>query len=236
MTDLTAIIRKIKALRARAADAASSENEAAKAAEVADKLLREHNINLSELDVRAEGVEKNVWGLGNRTRGPESYAATRIGKATNCKVWSQNGGGIAFLGNPADVEVALYFMDLVSNAAKACLATYRKTDAYDTQISVYGYSARKIGNDYRLGVCQRLGERVLEQVEAERKPEATGAGLIVVKDALIRQWLEDNGMAFRKKRGSRTVGASYNDGRGHADSVSIGRGVGTRRTGQLAIG
>lgn len=234
MTDLTSIIRKIKALRARAADAASSEAEAAKAAQVADKLLREHNINLSELDVRAEGVEKNVWGVGKRTRGPETFAAVKIGKATNCKVWVQNGGEVVFLGNPADVEVALYYMDLVSNAAEACLRAYRKTEEYAREARYY--SSRKIGSDYRIGVCQRLGERILEQVQAEHKPQASGTGLVVVKDALIKQWLQDNGMAFRHKRSNRTMGASYNDGRGAADKVSIGRGVGMQRTGQLVLG
>ena len=239
MTNLTDIIRKIKALRARAADAASSENEAAKAAAVADKLLREHNIDLSELDVRAEGVEKNVWGVGKRTRGPESFAAVKIGKATGCKVWTQNGGEIVFLGNPADVEVALYFMDLISNAAEACVRTYRKTEDYQNQQHVYGYSPRKIAADYRSGVCQRLGERILERVQAEQKPQATGTGLVVVKDALIRQWLEDNNMRFRDRNRNRnlnrSVGAPYNAGRGDADGVAIGRGVGMQRSGQLAL-
>ena len=233
MTNLSDIIRKIKALRARAADAASSEAEAAKAAAVADKLLREHNIDLSELDVRAEGVAKNVWGAGRRTRGPETFAATKIAEATNCKVWCANGGEIVYLGNPADVEVALYFTDLVSNAAEACLRAYRKTEDYARQ--QHYFSPRKIGADYRIGVCQRLGERILEQVEAERKPQATGTGLVVVKDALIQQWLKDNGMAFRGYRSNRRVGEAYNTGRGDADSVSINRGVGMQRTGQMAL-
>jgi hypothetical protein len=232
MTNLTDIIRKIKALRARAADDASSENEAAKAAEVAEKLMREHNINLSELDVRSEGVEKNVWGAGRRVKGAETFAIASIAKATNCKAWVQNGGEIVYLGNPADVEVALYFTDLVSNAADACFKTYQKTEAFRND-RIY-YSTRKIGADYRTGVCQRLGERIRDKALAECAPEATGTGLIVVKDALIRQWLEDNGMAFRKLR-SRSVGSAYGAGRDAADGVSIGRGVGTQRSTQLAL-
>ena len=141
-----------------------------------------------------------------------------------------------FLGNRADVEVALYFMDLISNAAEACVRTYRKTEDYQNQQHVYGYSPRKIAADYRSGVCQRLGERILERAQAEQKPQATGTGLVVVKDALIRQWLEDNNLHFKKHRGGRSVGASYNAGRGDADGVAIGRGVGTQRSGQLALG
>jgi hypothetical protein len=233
MTKITDIIRKIRALRARAADSASSEAEAAKAAAVADKLLREHNIDLSELDVRAEGVEKNVWGVGKRTRGPETFAANRIGKATNCEVWIQNGGEIVYLGNPADVEVALYYTDLVSNAAEACLRQFRKTEDCINQ-SRY-FSARKVSSDYRLGVCSRLGERILDQVRVERAPVSSGADLVVVKNALIQQWLEDNGLAFKRANRSRRVGASYGAGREAAENVGIGRGVGTQRTTQRAI-
>lgn len=237
MTKLSDIIRKIKALRARAADSASSEAEAAKAAAVADKLLREHDIDLSELDVRAEGVGKTVWGEGQRTRTAESWALVNIGRATNTKVWLQNGGEFAILGNPADVEVALYYLDLVSAAAASCLSAYQRTDAYQDAQRVYGYSRRKIHSDYKIGVCQRLGERIREQAEAERAPQAAGKGLVVVKDALINQWLADNGVGLAAKRSrSRTVGASYRQGREAAENVGIGRGVGVRRTGVLALG
>lgn len=232
MTNLTDIIRKIKALRARAADDASSENEAAKAASVAEKLIREHNIELSELDVRAEGVEKNVWGVGYRARTAPLWAAVQIARANNCDAWVQNGGEVAFLGNPADVEVCLYFMDLVANAAEACLRTFRKTDEYKEQAA--HWSARKASADYRIGVCQRLGERIRAQYQAV-EPTATGAGLVVVKNSLIEQWKKDHNLQTRSKNRSRNMGASYNAGRGAADGVSIGRGVGTQRTTQLAL-
>lgn len=233
MTNLTDIIRKIKALRARAADDASSENEAAKAAAVAEKLIREHNIDLSELDVRAEGVEKNVWGAGKRTRTAPCFAAVRIGKANNCDVWVQNGGEVCFLGNPADVEVCLYFMDLVANAAEACLRQFRKTAEYSVQSGYW--SPRKVSEDYRVGVCQRLGERIRDQYQAA-EPTATGAGLVVVKNSLIEQWKRDNGLTLRSKNNrSRQVSSAYGTGRDAADNVSIGRGIGTQRTTQRAL-
>jgi hypothetical protein len=232
MTDLSKIIAKIKALRARAADAASSENEAAKAAEVADRLLREHNINLSELDVRADGVDKNVWNPGARVRTPECSAAAAIAKGLGLECWVRNGGEITFLGAPADVEVAFYFMDLASNASHAGLKAYRKTEDYrnDQRYS----SARKVGTDFRRGVCARLGQRIRDNLDLEKTPQATGAGLVVVKNALIQQWLKDHGIGFKSHRGSR-VGAGYGRGQEYAEGVSVGRGIGTQRSGQLAL-
>lgn len=226
------IIRKIKALRARAADAASSENEAAKAASVADKLLREHNIDLSELDVRAEGVEKGVWGAGKRLRGAECSAAINIAKATDTEAWVQNGGEIVYLGNPADVEVALYYTDLVSNAADACLRQYRKTADYSRQIGYW--SARKVHNDFRKGLCGRVGQRILEQVQLA-DVVATGSDLVVVKNALINQWLADAGMKFRQHKSRSRVGAAHSHGRAAGENVAIGRGIGVQRSGVLAL-
>ena len=224
------IIAKIKALRARAADSASSENEAAKAAAVADKLMREHNISLSELDVRADGVVLRVWNEKARVRGPETFAAKSIADAIGVECWVQNGGEITLLGAPADVEVALYYLDLTSNAAHVGLRAYRKCDEYDNMLRYY--SPRKIGSDYRIGVCRRLGERIAEQIFAEQTPVAEGTGIVLVKDALVRQWLADNSMAFTPHKSRRRVGASYQHGKDHAENVGIGRGIGVQRTGQ----
>lgn len=226
------IIAKIKALRARAADAASSENEAAKAAEVADRLLREYNIDLSELYVRADGVDTHVWNPGARVRSPECSGAAAIAKALGLRCWVQHGGEITFLGAPADVEVAFYFMDLASNASQAGLKAYRKTDEYQGDLRYY--SARKVGFDYRRGVCSRLGARIADQINAEKTPQATGTGIVVVKEALIKAWLDAHDMRFRAARTVR-VGQAYAQGQDYAENVGIGRGVGTRRSGQAAI-
>lgn len=225
---MSKIIAKIKALRARAADAASSEAEAAKAAAVADKLMREHNISLSELDVRAEGVGKVFWNPDARMRGPETFAAKKVADALGIECWCE-AGRIAFLGSPADVEVALYYMDLCSNAAEAGVRAFRKTDDYARLLRQF--SPRKIGADFRKGVCSRLGQRIADQIYAEQTPVATGTGIVLVKDALIRAWLEENDMRFKKARATR-VGGAWHNGRAHAEGVGIGRGVGVQRSGQ----
>lgn len=226
---MSKIIAKIKALRARAADAASSEAEAAKAAAVADKLMREHNIDLTELDVRADGVVKVVWNPGARVRTPECFAAVRIAKALGVDCWVQSGGEIVFLGTPADTEVALYYMDLCHNAAEAGLRTFRKSEEY--RQLCWSYSPRKVAADFRRGVCSRLGQRVADQMFAEQTPVASGTGLVVVKNALIEQWKEDNGLKLKAHRSTR-VGGGWHHGQAHAEGVGIGRGVGVQRSGQ----
>lgn len=227
------IIRKIKALRARAADAASSENEAAKAAEVADRLLREHNIDLSELDVRAEGVGTQVWGNASARRHPVKYAVVKIAKATGCEVWLGS-DGIVFLGSPTDVELALYYTDLVNNALESCLRAFKRTDDW---VRVTGYwSPRKAAADFRVGVAGRLGARILEQSRAAEAAQPTGTGLVVVKNQLIRQWLEDEGLRFKNAGRKTRRGEAYAHGQRAAEGVGIGRGVGTQRSTQSAIG
>ena len=222
------IIDKIKALRARAADAASSEAEAAKAAAVADKLLREHNLSIDDVEVRAAGVVCRVWNPGCRVRGPEGYAASKVAKATGVEVWVANGGEITFLGSPADVEVSLYYMDLVREASKACLRAYSKTPEYAGL--KHCFSPRRISRDFR------IGERIRDDNTVAEQAQPTGTGIVVVKNALIREWLEDRGLRFRSGRTSRVGAAANAAGRSAAETVGIGRGVGTQRTGQALIG
>lgn len=225
------IIDKIKALRARAADAASSEAEAAKAAAVADKLLREHNLSIDDVEVRAAGVVCRVWNPGCRVRSPEGYAASKVAKATGVEAWVANGGEITFLESPTDVEVSLYYMDLVREASKTCLRAYSKTPEYAGLKRCF--SPRRISRDFRIGVCSRLGERIRDANTVAEQAQPTGTGIIVVKNALIREWLDDHGLRFRTSR----VGAAANAaGRSAAETVGIGRGVGTQRTGQALIG
>ncbi len=234
MSNISTIIAKIKALRARAADAASSENEAAKAAAVADKLLREHNLTLDDVEVRAAGVVKHVWNPGTRTRGPITRAAGKIGKATGVDIWIENGGEVVLLGSPADVEVACYYLDLVDNAMDACTRTWRGTTDYH-DLTRY-LSPRAAGRDYRIGVASRLGERILDSVQQAEAAAPTGTSLVVVKDALIRQWKEERNMAFKKARKRMVNTHAYNNGRDAAEGVGIGRGVGVQRTGQQLLG
>lgn len=226
-SDLSAILKRIQALRARAADAASTEAEAAIAARKAAELLAAHNISLSELDVRADGIDHQHWDSGQRTRPVEVFALNGVERLGNVKTW-RAGGVISLVGAPQDVATALYFVDLVRHACRSTWATYQGTAPYFGQ-RARGASAREIGRAFRIGVAVRLGERFESMAkEQAAAPATTGRALVPVKNALIHDWMRTNGPKLRSARQTR-VGSGYDDGRRAAEKVGLSRGVDWRR-------
>src|SRR3546814_13261524 len=150
---LGAILKKIQALRARAADAASTEGEAEMAARIAADLLAKHNISLSELDVRAEGVKSESWDSGQQTRPVEAYAGHGIDALCKTTHWYTR-GTITVVGAPADVATALYFLDIVRAAVRSTWASYQSSESYRV-LRDRGKSARAIGFAFRKGVAIR---------------------------------------------------------------------------------
>jgi hypothetical protein len=217
MSDRETIIKKIRALRARAADGASTESEAAIAARIAAKLLEEHNLSLSELDLKAEGVDHQGWGKdGRRAVAPEHLAAMGIAKLCGVKVW-KTGNRLNILGVSHDVEAALYFLDLTRNAIRL---------AWKEEKASLGYNDASYCINFKKGVASRLGERFRDlAIEQERARASTGTGLVVVKDALINQWLAEKKMKFGKP-GQVSVGNGFHAGKHAGNSVAINRGVG----------
>jgi hypothetical protein len=226
MTDMTSILKKIRALRARAADSASTEAEAAMAARLAAKLLEDHNITLTDVEVKAEGVGKQTWDSGLRDRPSEIYACKGIEALCGVKTWRTD-GVVHILGAPADVETALYFMDLVRGAMRRCWASFQRSDDFGLIQARTGKTTQSIGHGFRIGVAGRLGERMTEMAnEAKRARASTGTALVVVKDQLINEWLREKKMKFSTPSRATFSESGYTAGRSAANNVPLNRGVG----------
>lgn len=235
---LDKILKKIAALRARAADAASSENEAAIAARKAQELLDLHNLTLSEVDARAEGVQRKEWDSGKSKAPAVTWAGPSIEEALGVRIF-YSGGIISVVGSPADVEVALYYLDLVHNAAWRRWAIFQQSDDYK-QLKELGRNIRKFGSSYRKGLVMRLGQRIKNQAEEARKRHPTssssGQSLVVVKGQMLNQWLSDNRIKITTASGHAPLdntGVAF--GMRDAQNVAIGSGIGSTRTVQLSL-
>lgn len=226
-TTLQDIVKKIKALRARAADSASSENEAAMAAKVADELLERHNINLSEVDVRADGVVKERWDSGRETCPVESWAMEGIDKGCNVKSWYTR-GVITVVGSPADVETALYYIDLTRVAVVACWDSFQKTEEFWRQRE-RGNSARKIGFSFRKGVAMRIGERIGKFAESPERVRSSSNALVPVKNALVAAYLDENKIKISSASASPVDTSALYAGMKAGEKVALGRGIATSR-------
>lgn len=107
MADRSEAIAKIRALRARASDAVSSEAEAEAAARIAAKIIAEHEITEAELIERGvAGITEGEHNRGRRTAHPAlSICAFNIGQLCECRALSSRGSNIWVARDTADMVV-----------------------------------------------------------------------------------------------------------------------------------
>jgi len=205
------ILNKIRNLRARASCDASSENEVLHAIKMVDKLMKEHNINLSDLEVKKAGAIEHVWKSGRKTRPVEMWATPGIAKLTDTQIF-YSGGNIYIVGTPTDVEIATYYIDLVSHAIKNEWAKADKPD----------HGVRSFGSAFRKGVAYRLSSRFKEMVAPP--PPSQSRDLLIVKDQLIQDYLGDNNINLRNNKTSIPDFGGL-EGMAAAENIHISKGV-----------
>lgn len=200
MTDHSKLIERIKNLRARASDGASSQSEATAAAARAAKLISEHEINEDEL--RAMGTSGASEGAHNdgrrRTHPTMNIVSFAIGDLTECKSLIRGGGANLWVGQPSDVEFALYLSELIQGAAERAWKIHlRKTGLC---------SARRDRNLYLMGfgwgVLDKLAE-LAEERRANRTAPTMGTSIVIIKDQLINSYLDEKYGDIKPKRRSK---------------------------------
>lgn len=182
------VIAKIKALRARAGDAASSEAEAETAARIAAKIIAQHNVDERELIERGvAGLVESAHNKGrSRVHPALKECAYDIGQLTKCAALFNHGEN-CWVGQPEDVAYALYLCELVQGASERSYAWHWRERWNSAPIRAYR-------NSYLMGFGQRcaLRFRAMRYERDEARAEtATGTNLVVVKSALIEAHLSD---------------------------------------------
>ncbi|MBJ2150648.1 DUF2786 domain-containing protein [Paracoccus sp. IB05] len=194
------IIAKVRSLRARAGDSASSEGEAAAAARIAAKIIAENQLTEAELRQRgAGGVSEATHNDGRARKHPAlDAAAAAIGLLTECTALVRGGANI-WIGQPDDVAFAIYLCELIEGASERAYRahwTRRFTSAprpFYRQSFMAGFGH---------GVAQRMVILTRER-EAERKRAAemtSSTDLVVVKGAIIADYLAETRPMLRTER------------------------------------
>lgn len=237
MSKLDNIKGKIKALRARAEDSASSEAEAMAAIAHADKLMKQNGLTVDDLEEAAlsGGITKGVWGKGTKKLHPVEFTANAVTKLTDTKGWieyPENKAQLAFLGFDADVEYALYLTDLIHNAMEAEWEKFRLGEVYD---SAPRNQRGRLREDFMRGMAGRIREKIMQMVaerrtqmsETEGTADAAGTELVVAKRNMIAEAQAQLGVDPRKRRKTKKkVDAdAYLHGRAAGDRTNITRGI-----------
>lgn len=232
MIDREKIAGRIRALLAKTVENGCTEDEAIAAAAKAADLLRQYNLTLDEVELRAAPFsrhqETDEWLVGERLWKP----ASAIAELTGARYWITAAGvypaGVTFFGFDHEVEVARYMIEICGRAMRSQLARLKRENAL-----LRPARQQLVIRPYLDGMADRLRDRIRELKE----PEPTGTGLIVLRGALIDAALAQAGIHLHdaSARASRAQDAGYLEGRRAADQVALNRGLAGSAASQRAL-
>lgn len=226
MTDET-IIQRIRNLRAKATDAATSEAEAIACAKKAAKLLEEHDLSEADLsetthERRADSLQVNVR-CDSRGKPPYLVAILTgaIADYTQTRAFLAQGGVLVY-GTEADTEMAAYLIEMTLYAHDQAWIKFRTEAAW-----IPGQSKAQRANGFTIGFAIAVAD-TLEELKTAREAAqaATGTALVVSKGEAIDAAIADDGLADAKTHNPRKRKVSreaYDAGRAAGAEVNVNR-------------
>lgn len=253
MDDRTAnVIRKIRALRAKNTGRGATEHEAASAAEMAARLMAQHQID--ESDIKAADYDRHLMkikgiNLHLKKSHPMVYAAGGVAHISGCRIYFSN-QGIYVVGDEVGREMAHYLFDLTRNTIDAAWKTEstrrfeaaavsyakifgkplpkRATRETTAVLREFGLSRDRIAQrSFGLGMADRMARRMNEMPPARGVPED-------VAKKIMSDKIEKETSAKAKPSGSYDYSA-MSAGSTAGQDVAIGLGVGARGVAQRQI-
>lgn len=203
------IIDKIRKVLAMTKSTYKEEAEAALLK--AQELMAQHGLTMSEVELPDKESQMQVVDTciyeKRKTAWYEKQLGLVIANNFRCHVYNGIGRGIYFIGLADDVEVAREVFIYALNTMLYLAGEYVKREK-----ERHWYN-RGLKNDYLTGFIAGLNAKFKEQVESN------GYALVLVKDALVVQAVEDK--KLRKGRGSQHITggshgawtAGYKDGK-----------------------
>lgn len=183
-----AIISRIQKLRKMTEANGASENEAQTAISMIAKLMADYGIHETETQLRADaqGMITDYIILWQTAIDEWNLLPTAISKLYHTKPYYQRGAEdileigemtsctyIKFFGYPIDVAASVATMQLCATA---------------TNVESMAFRGKPIDKySFRLGMITRLRERIQEITTQRDAAAPTGTGLMVIKDALVRE-------------------------------------------------
>lgn len=216
------IIEKVRKLLALSRS--SNEHEAALAAAHAQRLLAEHNLSMSEVEVREEGAGEAELIVARTVPAWLSSLFAVVAGAFDCMpimTTTAGEGRLRFIGVGGDPAVAActlqFLIRELRRLASAYLAT-RKAGAGTGTPAV----RRRMRGSYLLGGVQ--GVRQALAIQKAATPTTAGA-LVPVKEALIRQYREQHlgTLRTRRNRCSAVLADAFLQGREDGARLKAGR-------------
>jgi hypothetical protein len=236
MADRNSIIEKIKALLAKTTANGATEAEMLSALDKASAMMDAYDITDEDVKVaRDEAVMHHADPPD--LKDPHSIKwRLSYGVAQFCGVQifrSRHETGLRCIGLPSDVQFATWLLDN--------LADYVFAELYAHLIGCLAPTSERqiIIRSFTAACCDTIADRLLALVERSRAARTSnGRELVVVKDAAIKAFMQDNGIRLHTCSGyspSNVDSQAQAAGRAAGDRATFGRPV-TGAAGVLRIG
>lgn len=230
------IIKKIKALRAKAQNAASTQAEVEAAAAAAAKLMIKHDVDESQLS-EAQKQSGAVEGGINTTFYRDidevvNWIFRGVEKLTETKGYRDvtDNNTYKFIGMEHDVEMALYLMEMITQSAKRCWNSFVQ-ERYEQGKTTSRGLRPSFYQGFGRAIREKLDELTEERLSA--RSQAVGTALVVRKQDMIKTKMNEMGLSLRKsraRRGGYVDPGAHSAGARKASTVNLNRPFGGNKS------
>lgn len=202
-------VRKLLAL-----SSSSNEHEAALAAAHAQRLLAEHNLTMSELELQQEGAGEAELQVAKTVPKWLSSLFATVATAFDCfpiVTTTPNFSQLRFIGVGEDPGVAACTLHYLTKELRRLASAYL-SNQHGSQRLLSSADRQRIRSSYLLGGVQ--GVRQVLTAQRSETP-TTSRALVPVKDALIEQYKTEHFGALRTRRNrcSTVISEAFHQGR-----------------------
>lgn len=222
MADRSKIAAKIAALRAKTAAAGCTEAEAIAAAELAARLMAEHGLSETDIEMVSATAEERTTRATWRTD-----VMRAVGHVTNTAVIRFPGSRVEFIGRDPGPEVAAYLYAVIVNAIIRASRDFKEGAEYRRRRTTKTRRAALV--DFATGMELRLRVRLFELF----RPTMSAEDRKAAQQALAERYPDSRKAAplDRKPRFDSAHSAGYAAG----STVTLAHGVGGADGRPLAI-
>jgi hypothetical protein len=210
-------VRKLLAL-----SNSSNEHEAALAAAHAQRLLAEHNLAMSELEVQAEGASEVDLQVAKTVQKWLSSLFATVANAFDCfpiVTTTESCSRLRFIGVGDDPGVAACTLQYLMKELRRLASGYiHSLELQEGTLSATG--RQRVRTSYLLGAVHGVREAMTAQ---KAQTPTTSRALVPIKDALIKQYKEEHlgELRTRRHRSSTVVSAAFQQGRQDGASLQM---------------
>lgn len=211
-------VRKLLAL-----SNSSNEHEAALAAAHAQRLLAEHNLAMSELEVQQQGAGESELHLARTvTKWISSLFAT-VASAFDCMpvvTTETSHSRLRFIGVGEDPEVAACTLEFLISELRRLASVYL-AGLDQIQDKMTTSHRQKVRNSYLLGGAFGVAEALRRQ---KASTPTTSTALVPVKDAMIKEYCSQNfgQLQNRRSRSSAVISQAFQQGSQDGAALQLG--------------